>query len=86
MPPTSEIEQFCQDCLATMLDIEMDRVQPTATFASLGLDSAAAVHFVLEVEQQFGLELHPGVTDDYPTVAEFADYLARLRAGQTPAG
>lgn len=86
MPSMSETERFCRDCLVAMLDIASDHVQPPTTFASLGLDSAAAVHFVLDVEQQFGVELHPGVTDEYPTLATFAAYLDTLRAGQGVAG
>ncbi len=39
-----------------------------ASFASLGLDSAMAVHFVLEIEEWLGIELYPSVTEDYPTL------------------
>ncbi|RYE30633.1 MAG: acyl carrier protein [Hyphomicrobiales bacterium] len=79
MPPVSEIERFCRSSLAAMLDIDEAGIAPTTTFASLGLDSAAAVHFVLEVEQEYRVELYPGVTQDYPTVAQFVDYLGTLK-------
>lgn len=58
-----------------MLDIDASDILPSTTFAELGLDSATAVHFILEIEQETGLELSPGVTDDHPTVGEFAGYL-----------
>lgn len=80
MPTASEIERFCKSCLAAMLDRDEAGIETTATFASLGLDSAAAVHFVLEAEQEYGVELYPGVTQDYPTIAEFSDYLGTLKA------
>jgi acyl carrier protein len=77
MPSDSETEQSCKSCLAEMLDIDESEILPSTTFASLGLDSAAAVHFILEMEQRIGIELYPGVTHDYPTVAEFAAYLGQ---------
>lgn len=80
MPPASEIETFCAARLAAMLEIDETGIAPATSFASLGLDSAAAVHFVLEIEQEYGVELYPGVTQDYPTVAQFAEYLGTLKA------
>lgn len=79
MPPVSDIERFCRAGLGVMLDRDEAGIESSATFASLGLDSAAAVHFVLEVEQEYGVELYPGVTQDYPTIAQFAEYLGTLK-------
>ncbi len=79
MPPAPDIERFCRSSLAAMLDIDEAGIAPETTFASLGLDSAAAVHFVLEVEQEYLVELYPGVTQDYPTVARFVNYLGTLK-------
>lgn len=79
MPPAPDIESFCRSSLAAMLDIDEAGITPETTFASLGLDSAAAVHFVLEVEQEYRIELYPGVTQDYPTLARFAEYLGTLK-------
>lgn len=79
MPPVTEIESFCRSRLAAMLDIDEAGIDAATTFASLGLDSAAAVHFVLEVEQEYGIELYPGVTQDYPSMIGFAEYLVTLK-------
>ena len=79
MPPAPDIERFCRSSLAAMLDIDEAGIEAATTFSSLGLDSAAAVHFVLEVEQEYRIELYPGVTQDYPTVAQFVDYLGTLK-------
>ncbi|HEV7257964.1 MAG TPA: acyl carrier protein [Bosea sp. (in: a-proteobacteria)] len=79
MPPVTDIESFCRSRLAGMLDIDPAGIESATTFASLGLDSAAAVHFVLEVEQEYGVELYPGVTQDYPSVIRFAEYLTTLK-------
>jgi len=76
MERDTKIEMICQACLATMLDLEPTDIPRETSFASLGLDSAAAVHFVLEIEQALETVLYPGVTDDYPTIATFAAYIA----------
>lgn len=78
MPTVPEIESFCRSRLAEMLEIDEATIAPETSFASLGLDSAAAVHFVLEIEQEYGVELYPGVTQDHPNVSKFAEYLASL--------
>lgn len=80
MPTDAEIETFCRDRLSTILDLDPARITPETSFAGLGLDSAMAVHFVLEAEEWFGVELYPAVTADYPTVGAFSAYLAQLSA------
>ncbi len=65
--------------LAVLLDRDVDTIASDASFASLGLDSAAAVHFILEVEQVYGIELYPGVTSDHPDIAQLAEFLLSLR-------
>lgn len=78
MPSISEIESFCRSRLAEMLEIDKASIAPETSFASLGLDSAASVHFVLEIEQEYGVELYPGATQDHPNLTKFAEYLASL--------
>lgn len=78
MPTVPEIIDTCRERLAATLEIEAAGIAPDATFASLGLDSAMAVHFVLEIEDGLGVELYPSVTEDYPTIATFAGYVATL--------
>lgn len=75
MTSDQDVEQLCRSRLAAMLDLDESAILPDTTFASLGLDSAAAVHFVLDIEQEMGIELYPGVTGDHPTVAQFAEYV-----------
>ncbi len=53
-------------------------IRPHDTFAGLGLDSAAAVHFMLHVEEKTGLEFEPGVTEEHPSVQAFAAFIAGL--------
>jgi len=74
------IFEVCQRTLAAMLDLKPYEITPATTFAGLGLDSAAAVHFVLAVEKETGLELEPGVTEEYPSLESFAEFIVGLQS------
>ncbi len=76
MPNYSEIMNFCIAQLASILEIDAGSIPTSATFASLGLDSAMAVHLVLAVEEWLGVELYPAVTADYPSLEAFSAYLS----------
>lgn len=76
---TSTIETALRAQLATFLDRDIETIASDASFASLGLDSAAAVHFILEVEQVYDVELYPGVTSDHPDIPRLAELLLSLR-------
>ncbi|KPF65737.1 hypothetical protein IP69_17160 [Bosea sp. AAP35] len=76
---TSTIETALRAQLATFLDRDIETIASDASFASLGLDSAAAVHFILEVEQVYDVELYPGVTSDHPDIPRLAEFLLSLR-------
>ncbi len=78
MSTTDDMISVCQLVLADMLRMSPADIRPSDTFAGLGLDSAAAVHFVLHVEQKTGLEFEPGVTEEYPSIEAFAGFTAGL--------
>ncbi|WP_439493710.1 acyl carrier protein [Bosea sp. (in: a-proteobacteria)] len=77
--PTTPIEAALKSQLATLLDRDVETIAVDASFASMGLDSAAAVHFILEIEQVYGIELYPGVTADHPDIARLAEFLLSLK-------
>lgn len=74
------ILDHCKHQLAETLDISQDAILPSATFSSLGLDSAMAVHFIISIEEWLGIELYPSVTEDYPVLENFCRYLASRAA------
>ena len=76
MPSYAEILTYCTAELATILEVEAGNISPPDTFSGLGLDSAMAVHFVIAVEERFGIELYPSVTEDYPNLDAFCAYLS----------
>jgi acyl carrier protein len=83
MQPTEpEIRQWCTACLAKVLKVPAERIDPQATFARLGVDSAAAVFLVLDIGEWLDLELPASIAFEYPSIAELAAYLAKECAQQ----
>ena len=73
----ADAKAWCIAHLADLLDIPESDISERATFAELGLDSATAVHFVVEIEGWLGVELVPEIVYEYPTITALADFLAR---------
>jgi acyl carrier protein len=76
-PTEAEIRQWCTTSLAKVLKVPTERIDPQATFARLGVDSAAAVFFVLDIEEWLDLELPASIAFEYRSIAELAGYLAK---------
>lgn len=72
----TEISDWCIGCLRRMIDAPLGAIEPDATFAQMGLDSATSVYFVVELEEWLGRELEPEIVGEYPTVAQLARHLA----------
>jgi acyl carrier protein len=76
-----EIHRWLADYLAALLG-EPEAVDIGQSFESYGLDSAAAVSLVADLEDLTGLELDPSIVYDYPTVPELTDFVvAQLQRG-----
>ena len=76
-PTEVEICEWCTTYLAKVLKVPADQVDPQAGFARLGVDSAASVLFVMDIEEWLDLELPANIAYEYKSVAELAGYLAR---------
>jgi acyl carrier protein len=72
----ADISDWCIACLRRMIDAPIVAIEPDATFAQMGLDSATSVYFVVELEEWLGRELEPEIVGEYPTVAQLAHHLA----------
>ena len=78
----TEIRDWCIANLAKTVDDPSVRIEPEATFAEIGLDSASSTYFIVELEEWLGIELSPELTSEHPSIADLAHYLAqRLAAG-----
>lgn|GEM_PF-2440439 len=70
------ISAWCVDYLATLMELPRERIDVSATFASLGMDSVARTSFLFALEELLNV---PITSDDMiarPTIAALADHLA----------
>ena len=79
----AEIRDWCAGYLALLLDIPV-QIDPNSKFASLGMDSALTVSFVLALEDWLKMEIDPELPFDYPTISQLAKYLSTLGLDQLP--
>lgn len=70
------IASWCQGYVANLLEVPADSVDPDATFDRLGVDSSIAVSLLIEVEEQYGIELPAEALFENPTVNAVAEYLS----------
>ena len=71
--------------LAKSLKLAPERIDPQAKFARLGMDSAASVFLVADLEDWLGIELSVELMFEYQTPAALARYLAARCAAQKSA-
>lgn len=71
------IRQFLQD----RLGVEPDRVVPSASLESLGVDSLMVLELMFEFEDRFGVTLSKGLKTPL-TIGEMGSLMDRLRAEQ----
>jgi acyl carrier protein len=76
----ADIRDWCIAYLARTFKLPPERIDPQAKFARLGMDSAASVFFIVELEEWLGLELAAETVFEYPTPTKLARHVAdRLR-------
>jgi acyl carrier protein len=77
-----EIVDWCRQHIATLLDFPIERVPVDAEFDTFGLDSAAAVSLVVDMEEWLGTEVSPSLLFEFPSIQLLAGEILRLRAAQ----
>jgi len=85
-PTESAIRDWCLAYLERTVDDPSVTIGPDITFARMGLDSATAAYFVVELEEWLGRELDPEIVFDYPTIADLARHIASRAGGNADAG
>jgi acyl carrier protein len=73
---SNNIEDWLVAYLAELLDIEPEMVDIQTPFANYGLDSAAAVVMVGDIENWLNRKLRESLLFDYPTIEKVAAHLA----------
>lgn len=74
-----QIVDWCRQHIAALLDFPIERVPVDAEFDSFGLDSAAAVSLVVDLEEWLGTEVSPSLLFEFPTIQAVAGEIIRQR-------
>ncbi|MEE7625164.1 amino acid adenylation domain-containing protein [Methylobacter sp. Wu8] len=72
----AKIRQMLLQAVAKLMKFEPDDLDADAEFSDYGFDSITLTDFSNRLNQQYQLELTPTIFFEYPTIADFADWLA----------
>jgi len=73
-----EIQNWCVRHVADLLGESAAKIDPTADFDTLGVDSAMAVSMLLDLEEQLGnMPIPPDMLFEHGTIADVSVHLAR---------
>jgi len=76
----SAIRDWCVAYLAKSLNRAVGQINPDAKFARLGVDSAASVFLIVDLEEWLNIKLPAEALVEHPTINELARHLATNRA------
>lgn len=71
-----EITAWCVDYLARLLERPAQDIAIEAPFARVGLDSAMALYFTIDLEKWLGIEVWPEMVFEHPSIEKLSAYLA----------
>ena len=72
----SEIFEKVKKIIADKLDIEEDKITPESSFLDdLGADSLYIVELIMELEEEFGIEIPDEDAEKIRTVADAVKYI-----------
>jgi acyl carrier protein len=74
---TAEVSSWLRTKVATMVAVPVDAIDEESEFVSYGLDSAAAVELLAELELWLDRQLDPRLVWDYPTIRALANALTK---------
>jgi len=72
----AKIRQMLLQAVAKLMKFELEDLDADAEFSDYGFDSITLTDFSNRLNQQYQLELTPTIFFEYPTIADFADWLA----------
>lgn len=75
-PSEAKVRTWCCTYLAGVTRRPVDRIDPEASFQSLGLDSAEMLFLVSAIEDEWGVELTSDAPADHPNVAALSRFVA----------
>jgi acyl carrier protein len=71
------IKNWLVGYMATLLETESEKIDPTMPFERYGLDSSAMIVLSGDLQSWLGCQLEPTLLYDYPTIEMLALYLEK---------
>lgn len=78
-PEKQELFNAIATTIANTLHIDKTRVTASSTLQDLGADSLAMVEIILNLEEQFNIEIDDAKAEQLTNVQEVLDYLSSLK-------
>ena len=79
----SSIEQRVFEIVAEELSVEKDKIRPETTFINdLGADSLDTVELVMELEEEFDINIPDDAAEKIQTVGEAVSHIEKAIGGQ----
>jgi len=72
----AKVRHMLLQAVAKLMKFELEDLDADAEFSDYGFDSITLTDFSNRLNQQYQLELTPTIFFEYPTIADFADWLA----------
>ncbi|WP_338551792.1 SDR family NAD(P)-dependent oxidoreductase [Paenibacillus sp. KS-LC4] len=82
--PAESLQKELQATLAEALFLQPSDVDVNKAFVDMGLDSIVSVEWVRVINQQYGTDISATKVYDYPTIREFASYIANVLSKNAP--
>jgi acyl carrier protein len=76
-PNTAELTRWMVEKIASMLEVASDSIDPDSEFATYGMDSAASMELLAELELRLERQLDTTMIWAYPTIRALASELAK---------
>lgn len=76
VPNSQEIQTWSKKFIGNVLAVPADKVDVTADFDRLGLDSTTLMSYLMTMEEWLGIELVPDIFFTHTTIASLSDHLA----------
>lgn len=61
--------------LVEQLDVDEEAIKPETTIEELGADSLDLVEMIMNLEEEFGIQIEDEDMDDLKTVGDIIDYI-----------
>ncbi|NEQ76567.1 MAG: acyl carrier protein [Okeania sp. SIO2C9] len=73
-PTVDEVQEWLISYLSQLLDIELEEISTSTSFARYGLDSSASILLTNDLGDWLGKEIDPTIVYSYPTIEVMAEH------------